>query len=130
MAREHDCDPCCLTHVRIPWVKKAVSVTAPARAVLWALAIAHADKETGRCWPAITTLASETGLSRWSVSRAVGELERLEAIEVERRHHKSTLYTICFNKDPASFRSSQHPEDVVALRTQLQGMFVAESTLS
>ena len=106
---KHDCRPCCLTHVRIPWVKNAVHIKGSLRVLLWVLAVVHADKDTGKCWPGTATLASETGLSRWSVSRGVEQLVQLGTIEVERQHRKSSRHTVCFQKDPATFRSSVLP---------------------
>lgn len=108
-ADKHECRPCCLTHVRIPWVQKAVGVKGPARAVLWVLAVVYADKDTGECWPGVVTLAEETGLSRWSVSRAVEQLVQIGAIKAEREHRKSRRYTVNFETDAAAFGSSLHP---------------------
>ena len=71
---EHKCERYCLWHVRIPWVREVVGVTGPARAVLWVLAVVYANGETGLAWPGVVTLARESGLSRWTVGRALDDL--------------------------------------------------------
>ena len=99
--REHKCERYCLWHCRIPWVLAAVDVTGPARVVLWVMAVVHANGDTGLCWPGVVALARESGLSRWTVSRAVGDLVNIGAVEVvERLHRKSTLYRVVFETDP------------------------------
>lgn len=68
-----------------------------AKAVLFYLKD-HADSE-GKCWPGIRTIASELGLSRSTVKRALGELCRANLVEKsprwrENRSFTSNLYRI------------------------------------
>ena len=58
----------------------------------------HADGE-GKCWPGIRTIASELGLSRSTVKRALEELVERGVVEKERRWREngslsSNLYRI------------------------------------
>lgn len=58
----------------------------------------HADSE-GKCWPGIRTIASDLGLSRSTVKRALGELYRAGLVVREERWRgngslSSNLYRI------------------------------------
>ena len=54
---------------------------------------------SGSCWPGVKTIASDLGLSRSTVKRALNELESTGWIQKERRYREngsstSNLYTI------------------------------------
>ena len=58
----------------------------------------HADSE-GKCWPGIRTISAELRMSRSTVKRALGELERAGYIEKESRRREngglsSNLYRV------------------------------------
>ncbi len=53
----------------------------------------HADKR-GRCWPSITTLASETGMSERHARMCLRDLESLGYVETESRPGQSSMYRI------------------------------------
>ena len=96
---------------RACWVRDAVGVIGPARAVLWALAVAHAN-DKGLAWPGVVTLARESGLSRWTVGRALDDLLAIGAMEiVERKHRKATTYRVRFDLNPSMFGSRQPPTE-------------------
>ena len=103
--RQHDCRPCCLTHTRLPFAQGAVGVKGPPRPVLWALAV-HASNEDGWCFLQTATLERETGLSRWTILRAVEHLEQIGAIEVKRHHRRASDFRIRFEVDPAGLCST------------------------
>ncbi len=66
---------------------RRISVTA--KAVYAALAT------FGRtCFPSAETIAKGLGISRRTFFRAVKELEEAERLEVERRHNKTSLYSL------------------------------------
>lgn len=52
----------------------------------------HADRD-GKCWPGIRTIASELGLSRSTVKRALGELVESGVISKEERRRENGGYT-------------------------------------
>lgn len=55
----------------------------------------HADNETGKCWPKHETLAAECALSESAVSKAVAELRRIGALEVDSgKGHRSSRFTL------------------------------------
>ena len=109
---EHKCERYCLWHVRIPWVREVVGVTGPARAVLWVLAVVYANGETGLAWPGVVTLARESGLSRWTVGRALDDLLAIGAVEiVGRKHRKATTYRVRFDLDASTVGSRQLPTE-------------------
>jgi len=53
--------------------------------LLLALAIARRSRENGACWASQKTLGDDTGLSRKTVQRALGELEAMDPPRVERK---------------------------------------------
>jgi len=53
----------------------------------------HTGKD-GRCWPGLSRLATLTGYSRSAVCEAVGRLESLGLVSVERRAGAVNVYTI------------------------------------
>ena len=53
----------------------------------------YADDQ-GEAWPSIGTIAERLHRSQRSVSRAIAELEKAGAINVQRRFNQSSLYTI------------------------------------
>jgi len=52
----------------------------------------HADSQ-GQCWPGIKTIASDLGLSRSTVKRALDDLCREGLISKERRWRENGSYT-------------------------------------
>ncbi len=54
---------------------------------------AHADKN-GRCWPATTTLANETGMSERHARTSLRNLENIGYVVTESRPGQSSLYRI------------------------------------
>ncbi len=60
----------------------STEITASAK-ILWGLLAQHAGKD-GICFPAMTTLTEEMGLTRSQIVRLLGELERKKFIKVER----------------------------------------------
>lgn len=52
----------------------------------------RADSE-GRCWPAIKTIASELGLSRSTVKRALDDLVRAGLLRKDPRWRENGSYT-------------------------------------
>jgi len=64
----------------------------PALAVFIALGL-HVGRDS-RCWPGMSRLATLTGYDRSTVCRAVGGLEHLGLISVERHPGATNVYTI------------------------------------
>ena len=65
-------------------------VAGPAKAVLWVLAH-HADYRSGRCFLHNATIVHESGFSRRTVQRSIGELAELGIIRVSpgtKRHNR------------------------------------------
>ncbi len=58
---------------------------------------AHADKN-GRCWPATTTLANETGMSERHARTSLRNLENIGYVETESRPGQSSMYRIPRNQ--------------------------------
>lgn len=52
----------------------------------------RADSD-GRCWPAIKTIATDLGLSRSTVKRALDDLIRVGLLEKEPRWRENGSYT-------------------------------------
>lgn len=77
-----------MSHEAVEWAFDRVNKVKPAtKLVLLALA-ERANSEGGSCHPGITELTRRTGLSRWRVIEAVGELESIGAIRVARGKRK------------------------------------------
>lgn len=74
-------------------VHAAPDLSAHERSVMVAL-ILHRNGDTGRCDPSVPGLAQETGLSRWSVMRAITELEDRGMVETDKRRGIRTTYTL------------------------------------
>lgn len=70
-----------------------VDLSAHERLVMAALVL-HRNGETGRCDPSVSRLADETGVSRWSVMRAIEALEDHGLVECHRRNGARTTYTL------------------------------------
>ena len=66
----------------------------PSNAKLTGLTLSvHMDRNGSRCWPSITTLARETGLSRRAVHYALDQIEQAGLVErVRGGRGKSTRY--------------------------------------
>ena len=77
----------------------------PGKITLPALAW-HADQVEGLWHPGLSRLPRFTGLSRWSVARAIRFLEDRGAIETVREHRKSTFSVVRFDIRPDQFGSS------------------------
>jgi hypothetical protein len=61
---------------------------------LWIGLNMHADKQ-GRCWPSLSTLEVELGMSRRQLSRSIARLEKRGLLLIVRRSHvTSTLYEV------------------------------------
>ncbi len=58
---------------------------------------AHADKN-GRCWPATTTLANETGMSERHARTSLRNLENIGYVVTESRPGQSSMYRIPRNQ--------------------------------
>tara|TARA_R110002020_G_scaffold155629_5_gene336784 strand:- start:1045 stop:1809 length:765 start_codon:yes stop_codon:yes gene_type:complete len=68
--------------------------------LLYCILQRYADKETGRCWPAISTLGKRMRVSDSTVKRSLNELVSVGALVKESRYDKETgeqtsnLYTV------------------------------------
>ena len=66
----------------VAWVLDQFVLDAAAKLVLVVLAN-HADHKTGRCWPTIRTIASESSQSVRSVQRKLADLQETGWITIE-----------------------------------------------
>ena len=64
-------------------------------AVYVAIAGYHADNETGKAWPGIRKIATETGLDPKTVMAAVERLEEAKLIRTEKKSRRLTIYWLC-----------------------------------
>lgn len=69
----------------------------PARFVFVALTL-HANPKSGLAYPSITHLATETGMGRRTVQRALGELEQRGDITASRRRGVLNAYRVVHNE--------------------------------
>lgn len=93
---------------------KESKIKATARFVAFLLAD-HYNDATGQCFPSISTLAQETGLSERSVMRALEELEESEQISIVRTHGRCSKYLLHFPSTPDRLSpvTESHPCHVV-----------------
>lgn len=65
-------------------------------AKIYVVLCAHADGETGKCWPSLATIAREAGVCRRTAIRAVQRLKAIDAIDTTpgRGRKHATRYTI------------------------------------
>lgn len=66
-------------------------LSAHERSVMGAL-ILHRNGKSDQCDPSVNRLAAETGISKWSVIRAIRELETRGWVDCRRRHGARTTY--------------------------------------
>ncbi|RIE17226.1 helix-turn-helix domain-containing protein [Candidatus Cryosericum septentrionale] len=65
--------------------------------MVW-IALANYANDEGRCWPMITTLASDTGLSERTTRRAVKNLEKYDWLKITVRKGTYSLYHLVVPK--------------------------------
>ena len=71
----------------------APGLSAHERLVMVSLGL-HRNGQTGRCDPSVDRMVEQTGVSRWSVMRAIKALETRGRLRCERRNGARTSYTI------------------------------------
>src|SRR5262245_14009737 len=87
----------------LKWAHQQRNLGGPATAVLCDLADRATD--TGVCWPAVATIAADTGYDRRTVQRALRRLE-VEGLLMTRRTGRGTRYTLAVSA--ASEASESH----------------------
>ncbi len=75
----------------------AVSQRLPSREKLTLLMLANYAGMDGVCWPSMSRLADECGMSRDSITRAIAELEARELLIVKRRRDGDVSLTNVFH---------------------------------
>ena len=84
---------------------------------LLGILIYHTNRKTGKAWPSYETLMKETGVGKMALIDATHELEDIGWIKCERRHRKSTIYTVILPIVESEKRSQEELES--EKRTQL-----------
>ena len=79
------------------WAWQQTGIPPLEKLVLLALAERH-NKDTGKCYPSMTLMAEDTGMSRRSVMRAIRGLEERGLITCDRTYGKSTFYHLHIGK--------------------------------
>ena len=69
--------------------KEIYSTTLPHRAIAVYMYLRDRADEKGSCFPAISTIAADLKMSRSTVKRALGDLEKAKYLRHERRYRQS-----------------------------------------
>lgn len=83
-----------------------LSLKAPAKSVLFVLA-RRANDKTGKSWPSLNRLSSDSGNSRRTTSRVITELERRGLLMITRHPRKVSDYTINLGAFRVALESTQ-----------------------
>lgn len=65
----------------------------PHRAIAVYMYLRDRANRNGECWPGIKTIAADLNLSRSTVKRALGDLERKGYLQKSPRHRENGSYT-------------------------------------
>lgn len=91
--------PTCKAHHN-PWcimsfqaMAKAVEIKLPTHEKFVLIMLANYADESGKCWPSVETLCSDTGMSRAAVHKALAKLVKRGLVERAKRFKKNIQTT-------------------------------------
>lgn len=109
------------------WVARAGKALSPTAKALYTVIISYADNDSYLAFPGQELLGSDLGVSVSTVHRAMKELEKFGALEVERRRNPRTgnfygnRYTLVFD-DPMTSQDESIPRSTPSVTSESGGL--------
>lgn len=109
------------------WIARAGKALSPTAKALYTAIMSYADSDTYLAFPGQELLGTDLGVSVSTVHRAMKELEKFGALEVERRRNPRTgnfygnRYTLVFD-EPATRQDESIPRSAPAVTSESGGL--------